>query len=511
MPTPSEPEKYSIEEMMEQLQNRQTQNQHDKGEGELVTREDGSLAIKVRSRKRRSQQPHKEEQRSSRRVRMIQVSAALIALVLTIFGVVAAIIFANSTAFREKILRNIALSSGATVELEQFRMNPTSANAGQITLTWPPSNVLQTLTANNLRADTSLASFLGNSLTGDEVSCSAATLTLHAPNSDQTASKAPATTSGTPVRFKRYASLKTQVLLGDPAAPPIRMLNSEVSFYPAGANESSQLLLSRGNITIQGWPKLRLDRSHIEFRSNVVDIVAMRLRHESDNRGLFELTGTIFPYATDRSSTLAIRLEDYLLTGIAGAELGRLVGGRIDTLPNPDSNHLTCTLGPSPSATLNIVFRNSASSAIEINGFPFLFGLSQTLGDSWFERPAFVDAVRGVLRRTAGTVTIDQLNMENKDRMALRGTLAMAPDQTLTGKFEVGIVNAMIKASNTRTLDSLFGPQQDGFRWLTLKIGGTATAPTDNFKELFTATAKQAPKPEPSTTIPSFEDLTKPQ
>ena len=74
---PSEPEKYSIDEMMDRLKAVPSENPD---EGELVTRSDGSQAIRVRKRKRRSTQPHKEERHRTRRTRIIQVSAALIFL-----------------------------------------------------------------------------------------------------------------------------------------------------------------------------------------------------------------------------------------------------------------------------------------------------------------------------------------------------------------------------------------------------------------------------------------------
>ena len=68
----------------------------------------------------------------------------------------------------------------------------------------------------------------------------------------------------------------------------------------------------------------------------------------------------------------------------------------------------------------------------------------------------------------------------------------------------------MIQSSKTPQLNLMFGPPTDGFRWLTLTLSGTASAPADNFKELFT-TAAQAKKPAASGDIPSFEDLTAPK
>lgn len=508
MSSPSEPEKYSINEMMERLKNHPVEDPIEAGE--LVTRSDGSQAIRVRKRKRRSQQPHKEVRQHTRRARMIQVSVALILILLAVFGAGTAIVFANSTPFREKLLRNIATHSGAAVELEQFRMNPTSANASRLALTWPAGNVLRDLTLRTIRADISPASFLGKTLAGEELLAAEGSLTLRVPQPDQPTRAVPASAVIPPIRFKRYAIPKTQVLFGDPAAPLIRMQNSDGSFYPISVNDRAQLLLSRGDITIPGWPKLRMDRSHIEFRGSEVDIIGMRLRHETDNRGMFELTGTVSPYAADRASTLAIRLESYLLAGIAGPELGRLFSGRIDTAPAKESNCLAFTLVPEPHASFAIAFRNTPTSFFEISGFPFLFGLAQTLDDDWFERPVFENDVSGTLRRADGNVVMGDLNFENKERMAMRGAVTLTPDRRLAGKLEIGVADAMINPSTNRRLDAMFGPVLEGFRWLTLKISGTAAAPTDNFRDLYEA-AGQTKKPDAPREIPTFEELTEPK
>lgn len=508
MSAPSEPEKYSIDEMMDRLKSHPPEELVE--DGELVTRADGSQAIRVRKRKRRSQQPQKEQRQHSRRTRMIQVSSALILLLLAIFLAGVAVVFANSAPFREQVLRHIALSSGASVELEQFRMNPTSANAGRVALSWPEGNVLRNLSLRSVRADVALSSFFGRSLAGDELTCPEGTLELRASPLEKSPRTAAALGDNPPIRYNRYAIAKAQVLLGEPAAPLIRMQNAEVSFYPVSVKDRAQLLLSGGVVTSHGWPKLRLDRAHVEFRDAEIDIVSLRLRHESDPRGVFELSGTVAPYAARRAATLAVRLESYLLAGIAGPELGRLVAGRIDTTPDETSNVLTFALGPEPTAALAIAFRNSPAGSIEVNGFPFLFGLSQTLSDDWFEHPAFENDARASIQRVDGRVTLRDLNFETKGRMALRGALTMTPDQRLSGNLEVGVATAMIKASKSRVLDALFSPPTESFRWLTLKIGGTATAPSDNFKELYQATSPTNP-PKSGDQIPSFEDLTKPK
>jgi len=93
---PGEPEKYSIDEMMDRLKTPASETSDD---GELVTRADGSKAIRVRKRKRRSSQPHKEETHRNRKARIVQVSAALVLVFAAALAVGAAVIYSNSSPF----------------------------------------------------------------------------------------------------------------------------------------------------------------------------------------------------------------------------------------------------------------------------------------------------------------------------------------------------------------------------------------------------------------------------
>ncbi|MDP3851542.1 MAG: hypothetical protein Q8Q59_13625 [Luteolibacter sp.] len=509
MPAPSDPEKYSIDEMVDRLKNRQAQDPDH--EGELVTRSDGTQAIRVRKRKRRSHQPQKEEFKKNRRARMIQVSGALILLLMAVFAAGSAIAYANSAPFRQKIIGHIAASSGARVELEQFRMNPTRAIAGRLLLTWPDGNALREFTARSAGAAISPSSFIGKSLTGEEATCTDGILTLGVPQAGQPTRATPTGPGPLSVRFKRYAIPKLLVRIGDPAAPLVSLHDSEASFQTANASGRAQLLLNRGNIRISGWPNIQMDRAHLEFRGKEMDVVGMRLLHDGDNRGVFELMGTVSPYAADRPSTLAVRMESFLLSGIAGPDLGRLISGRIDTLSTVKSNYVSFTPGFVPAAKLDISFRNSLSSGFEVQGFPFLSNLARLMdNDAWFERPVFDTDATAMLRRADSAVVIEEINFEHKGRMALRGNLMLSPDHRLSGTLDVGIAEAMVKAAPNRRLDAMAGPLKEGFRWISLQIGGTAAAPTDNFLEILDAT-KLGVKPAPASKIPTFEDLTTPE
>ncbi|MEO5916126.1 MAG: hypothetical protein ABIS50_17955 [Luteolibacter sp.] len=506
---PSEPEKYSIDEMMDRLKGSPAENPED---GELVTRSDGSQAIRVRKRKRRSSQPHKEQSVRTRRARIIQVSAALILVFLAVLTVGGAVIYANSSPFREGLLQKIGQSTGATTDLSQFRMNPKTANANDLTLEWPAGNLLRTLTVRGINAEVFPTSFLGKSMTGEEVTVAEGNLTLQIPKPGTALRTVNKVEGELPIRFNRYRTPVLNLTLGSPESPILRLYKSEASLTSETQAGLPQMRLYRGDLAISGWPNLRMNRALIEFRGNEINVVSLQVFHPGDDRGSLGLTGTISPYKQSQTSNLAASLDAFLVEGLAGAHLGHIISGRIDSVSAAKSNYFSFLPVENSSPTLDIAFSVTPSSNIEFQGFPFLLGIAQLLdGDEWFEKPVFDTDATGTFHREKGVITFRDLNFVSKGRMAIQGELSMAANEALSGKLRVGLSEAMIP--KTSRLKTMMGPAKEGFRWITLNIGGSAVSPTDNFKDLFTeagATKEPAPAPD-GTERSTFDELTRPR
>lgn len=510
MPTPpSEPEKYSVDEILARLKSTSLETSQD---GEQVTRADGSQAIRTRQRKRRSSQPRKAKQQRTRLARIVQVSLALILILLIALTLGGAVIYANSKPFRDELVRHIAQASGATTELQEFRMNPQTANAARLSLTWPEGNVLKNLTLHDLSAEIFPSSFWGTSMSGEEITIPEGSLELRIPQLGQSLRHTPEPQGPLPVQFNRYRIPKFNLTLGDPKQPLVQLFKSEASLNPFTVNGYPQMSLYRGELTIMGWPKLRLNRALIEFRGPEIHLVSLRVSHEADKGGIFEFSGTIYPYQAERTSTLDLVLDSFDLSGLVGPTLGNLFSGKINSQPLTQSNFLSFLPTEHSTPTLDIAFQPSPISRIQLQGFPFLFSLKQILADTWFLTPSFDHHASGKFHREHGIVTLRDLNFESKSQMALRGEISMAPDQSLSGNLQIGLTEAKLATANNLRLNSLFGPLTAGYRWLPLKITGSATNPHDNFRELL-ATAKIAPlenAPPPAQTS-IFEQLTQPK
>jgi hypothetical protein len=506
-PSPDESPKLSIEEMMERLS---SDPQQSLTEGELVTRADGSQAIRVRKRKRRSEQPQKLADKRKQKIRNIQIAAFVLVIFVISLALGGALVYSNSVPFRDSLTSKIGKNTGSTVKLERFRINPKTANFGKLSMEWPTGFIVKSLIINDLQATISPTSLLGGSFHGDEITATKGTMEIQLLSKDDDSSEVENKPSKKEIQFDRYRISNFTLNLGDPSDPTFSLMNSEASLNPIGISKVPQVSLYKGDLTMTGWPKLKLDRALIELRGREIEILRLNLMSSSSAKGQMNLSGTINPYKPDSTSTLAVTLNAFEISGIAGPAFGRIISGKIDTQQSSKSNFLSFMPNQTSSPLLDIMFQADPSSTIQLRGLPFLFALSSIFEDSWFESPAFEADATGLITRGNGTTSLKNLNLESKSRMALRGTISCDPDQKITGTLQVGLAEGMIHTSKAPRLSQIFGPLRDGYRWVKIFVYGTPDSIQDNFDELLTGAANgNNPADENKNTAPAkFRELT---
>lgn len=516
----SDQERYSLDDMLNRLQNRQADEQDP---GELVTREDGTQAIRVRKRKRRSSQPGKTARAVSPQSRLLQLSATIIVIVVALLVSGAAIIYANSSAYQKNLASKISAATGARPDLRQFRMNPTGANAAGLQLLWPEGNILQSLKLSTLQASAHPVSFMGRKFTGDEVTAHEGQLMLRIPQAGETTRTYPADTPllRDAIAFNRYSIRNLSIQLGSVMSPQTpRASHVEASFYPRHSSGRPQLTISRGDIHLPQFPPLKLSRGHIEFEGDVVNVVQVLLQHESNRHGNFSISGKFSPYGASNQTPLAVNLTQFQIEHLLGPQLGYIISGTVDTPESAKSNYLTFVRdGEGISSSCSISFTNSVDTPLHLKGLPFLVSLRQMIDDPWFEVPAFESQAEGEIHKNNGTTRLRDLRFAAKGRMQIRGEISVTIGGVLSGELLIGLADPVIGASpNPELLETVFGPENDDYRWLKLRMSGTTTAPSDDFRKIVDAAraklsdaAATKPSPqtgEPAPAIPSFEDLT---
>lgn len=548
----NDPDQYTIGQIMQRLKHGDSNPASE--DGELVIRADGTQAIRVRKRKRRTHQPHKEEALKKQRIHMLQISAVLILLLLLVLGFAFAVIFANSGFFRKGLIEKITTATGAEVKLEQFRMSPRSANSSVLELAWPHGGGIQRLIARGLCATVYPRSFLGGRMTGEEAIAQQAIVWLSAPGQEVQPQIRAKDTTLSPVHFARLAANKCDVFFGDPQAPTISLKDSEISYFPrveepaisdalldndsgffpseeeslpsmlAKRNDLRErydyfpsmgksvprLLANRGELTIKGWPKLQVDRAQLEFVDGMVKVLGLRLYSEKDPRGMLEFFGKVYPYVADQESRLSVVANNFPLEGIAGAELGKIFSGRIESDPVAASE-LLLDGGSDGLASMALSFRSAPNSSLALHGLPFLKLLSNLLNDDWFEYPVFTGDTVGMLRCDGAGISIADMDLLSRERMAVRGSIRYGRERVYQGVLEIGVASTVIMASGNRRLDLMFGPPKGNFRWVSLNVSGTASSPSDDFERLYDAAGRGAEAEAPAKKAPSFQELTRPE
>lgn len=500
---PAEPDKYSLDDMLERLQGKPAPDASDAGE--LVTRADGTQAIKVRKRKRRSVQAHKEEAKKNMRLRAIQVSSAVILIILIGLTFGALIIYANSAPYRKALLSKFNTATGANTEFTQLRVTPTGSNAAAANFQWPDGNLIKSFSLTSISAKALLGGILGGHWSVDEISASTGTLRIGAQKPGEPLRYTPKSSAKSPVSFKRMAVGRLDMLVGDPANPALSLLQTEATFYPNNLGGNPSVRLFRGNAKIPGWPLFRLDRSLLEIKDDKIDVITLRLLHELDNIGNLEFSGTIDPHALATEQKLGVKLSSFNLNSIAGTSLGHLIAGRIDSQDTLGDNHLAFTA--KSGGKLKVAFTSSPNTFPKLNSFPFLGKLSKLTDNPWFVEPLFHDGCTGILERDADSIRIRNFSILSRTQLWVTGDLTIQSNDVLSGTVNIGLPEATIAGATNPRLKNIFADNRDGFRWISLKISGTGSRPVDNFDEI-AGTAKASPD---SPSGDAFDNLTRPK
>lgn len=506
---------------MDRLQHRK-KSSDDSHDGELVTREDGSQVMRVRRRKRRSRQPHKEAQVRAervRKVRVIAISALVFALVL-LSG--AWLLYTNSSVYRNSLVEKLKGMTGAEVELRQFRVTPVGANAGRLALKWPEGSYFNSLQLLNFHSRVNLDSYLRSSLQGSELVADAGQLVLQSGSeAGEAKAQLPQPDKSEPISFDRVSAKKLNIFAGSPEQPFGRVWETYASFIKHGLNGKSQLQLAGGVLRVLDWPDFALDRSHIEVSSDALNIVSLYLKpyfkeeQKIDASGSMLLKGAITPKLRDTASVCSVELDTWPLAALVGKNPAMLIDGLVDSRAVATSNFFSMVPSKPEETSLELAIQSSPlSEGMKVMNFPFLQILADELDYQWLKKPVFRDVSEGLITMRKQEIIFSDLNLENRGRMIIEGTVKITQPGSLSGELRVGVNSAVVEDSNkdsSKRLTHVFGKVSNGYQWVTIKLSGTCARPADDFAEtLKRAQQAQSQDLDPSN-APGFLDLTTPQ
>ncbi len=492
----NDPEKYTIEEMLDRLKSRDDSSGEDDGEddGELVTRKDGTQALKFRKRNRRTDQTRSKLKAQNQRMQLLQIAGFIIFIVLLLVSGGILILYLNSSSFHDNLITKIEKASGSEAKIQQFRMNPATASAARLEMNWPEAHALNRVEINTLRAKISPISFVGNVFQGEEIVAAKGNLFLMAPHSQDLSSVKAAKTGDSMIKFSRYSVTSLNVFFSEKMSSDLMIENVEASYLPIKNNKGGEIRLIQGLLKMKGWPSLALDRSYIQVSGRELDVKSMRFQipvtpnQMIQESGSIHLSGIISPMDEDVTHKLSVDLDSFQISHLLGSSLGQFFHGKVITNPDEVSNSFQFAPGSGQDALLKLNMSNALDSRIALSQFKFLGQLAIALDDRWYELPFFDDEVKLLMKRSSVMIDLEEIYLKQRSRMVVQGSISVKDvNGNISGMIKVGIPEIIIAASENRRLDVLFSPVRDGYRWINLEMGGNNVSPVDNFKEQYQA------------------------
>ena len=501
--TDQDPESYTLDEMMDRLKERGHE------EGELVTRADGTQAIKVRKKKRRSTQPHKEQEKANRRFHIIKLGIAFLLLTLLVVAAASMLFYYNSSTFREDTRGKIAMWTAAEAEMEQFSVTPTSAKMAALSLKWPEGNHLRQMQLSGIDGHLDFASFFQKQWGGSTVVAKNGALVISA--AEYGKSKSYSTTSDEanfPFSFGTYRCEKLNVSgFNDQKQPWLQIEAMDASLIKT--LRGSQCRLVGGKVKLLGFQAMQLDRATMNFELGQLNIENLRFNTTDGKDGTLEFKNSIDLYSKE-SSSLEVTLTAFPLDVIVGDGLAGIVSGTAETKKEAINRVLSFVPGDYITSRLVVGFVGCDRDPLVVKNLPFLNELSRELQDQDYAKGfIFEDRVEGELQRTVEETRLQNLLMEKKGQFMLTGQIKEKAG-VISGEFNVGLSPTVLNVSNVSdAMKTLFANSHDGYQWCTVTMSGTASSIKDNFEELLKAasalSAKSEKKDVSSPTNPTVE------
>ena len=498
---------YSVDEMMDRLKadDREKRQQRSNSDRELVTREDGTQVVKVRKRKRRSQQPAKEQKKLSPKIKWTILGCVFGLGVLIVAATVFIIAKYNGRTFKENTETKITELIGAQKsEVTKLRVTPVSAKASAFNIEWDSHSFLKNATFTNLRADIKATSFLTSSWIGEEIVSSTGKVYIQKPLS---LAETSSTIFDSPYEFASYRCNQLDVHFGEErGAPAITEL--QISLRKM-ISEKYQFVFQGGTMKITNWPELQLSSGIITLNADDAEIEAL-LAAGNGRSGELTISGKI-PKKESNKLSLDVKTKNYPIQELLGKDLGRIIQGTTQSDLGVISYDYTKTSAEGLSFILPF-----NSTDIHLTELPFLDILKDLTNNTEYLRPVFTNC-RGKIMRTSEGISINNLAWISNSLISLGGDIQVNADKKLTGTLNIGIPTS---AFTTTPPKPFVGPT-DGLYHARVTLSGTIHNPHDNLRQLlgsYTGAKLAFPKSSLDLPVPftpnekmekDFEDLSR--
>ena len=478
--TDADKEQYSLDEMMKALREKEREKEE---KGEVVTRSDGSVARKVKRRKRRSDQPESQSPEKGEKsfVGKLIVGVVLF-LVLILVGVF--LVFSHNTkGHRESLEKTASEWNGAEVEFNGFKRLPLSVRMSEARFQWPATSFLKSFEMKSLAGDANFSSFLGARQGGLQIGGKVGALVTGMPTaSGEVGQKYEE--DDFPFTYEQFYCQSLDVRFGESNWAGIKGTSANLNHV---SNAGFQMTLDQGVLQVAGWNDFPISSGLLRFEEGVVSVKSLSLRQPVENElaiaSTLKIAGDI-PLFPGKKATLKTTTERYPLSGLIGKRLSTFFKGDVVS----STGVIEYALGEDQIDDLGIVFQ---ADSVVMSGFPFLNNLrelfpGQDLEEINFNSGLKEAAIQGVFRLRPEGVAMESIEMAEKGNLRLKGAMIISEAGKIAGNITLSINRAFF-AGEPRLMNhpALIDSERTGFVEVKFKLGGTIEEPDDSFREVF--------------------------
>ncbi len=464
-----------LDEMMRNLKRGEARKQAvdvGEGNGKQVIRADGSKAIKVRTKKRRSVQPKKELEKKSVRRKVILIAAAVSLLLLSVIGFTVMLGYYNGGRFKATIKDSIVNIAGANVELGNLDVSPSSSDLSKIDLTWNASNsVIRSLKLNGVVADCGVLDFIVGGLGGSAVGAKEGTMELAM--SDQNASFNTSSERPFDYPFTLYQCSVFNIDFGDDSL--WKFTNGSLSYRPAeeAGDLSGQFSLDRGDFTVPNFGEFRVRNGLMTFGSQEAEIYLGLENLEFD--GEVNLDGTT-GYKEGSTMDFKTEFRNYNLKGLLEPKARRFFHGEVES----GEGLFKMKLGDENSFLMT---SDLVMQSVRLSDFPFIDTLTEFVEDDLYSSPSFSDKCHLTITRTSSVTEYKNIYFKQEGFMSLKGDLSIDSVNMISGTIKLGLPITVKAGKNKELFKSVFTEEDGEFIWMTLTLSGDLSEPKDDLRE----------------------------
>ncbi len=464
-------ENIPLDQMMRKLKSSATsENSQGTTEGgQRVIREDGSVAIKVKSKKRRTNQPKKTEEKKSNKVKIILLSSLITLILLSGLIIIILLGYYNGSRFKSQLSQTLVNTTGAEVELGKLEVSHNSASIIEANLNWSGGNtLLKELKLKKIKADYNVLALVGGGWRNSSVNIAQADLELEtATNNPQLELSAERPLD---LQFNLFHCSELNIDFGSDSLWGLK--NASVAYRVNDQND--QFNVDSGDFTVPRFGKFKINTGIVTL-SNTNARIYLDLKSE-EQTGSLNVDGTV-GYTEGGLLDLNLGMKNYPLKDWIDPRARRFFNGKIYS----SEGKLKMNLGDIESLEIEAEIY---SKTLSITDFPFIKAIAEQIPDDFYQAPEFTTESKMTVKMMKNNIAFSAIDLLQLDQMRIKGNFSINQNDQLSGVLNVGLPLTVISRNKGDFLKKTFTTDDGDYLWTSIILSGDVANPKDNFAQM---------------------------